>query len=104
MKLRKKLFIWEGDFNDILSEIPLNEEGKYVALAYHQNIDFLWEKMEPDYWIMDYLNESLEQVKYVKDMMQDDTRKDICKDICRMISKAINSGKFILVRRKNQKL
>ncbi|MCI8668179.1 MAG: hypothetical protein HFI34_01455 [Lachnospiraceae bacterium] len=98
-QIEEKIIIWEGDFDSILSEIPLNEEGEYVALAYHQNIDFPWEKMEPDYWIMDYLNESLEQIMYVKDMIEDDTRKEICKDICRIINKAINNENSVLVRR-----
>ena len=98
-EIEEKIIIWEGDFDDILSAIPLNEDGEYVALAYHQNIDFPWEKMEPDYWVMDYLNESLQQVKYVKNIMEDDTIKDICKDICRIISKAIDNGKSIMIRR-----
>lgn len=98
-EIEEKIIIWEGDFDDILSAIPLNEEGEYVALSYHQNIDFPWEKIEPDYWTMDYLDESLEQLKYVKDMIEDDITKDICTDICRIISKAINNGKLVLVRR-----
>lgn len=98
-QIEEKIIIWEGDFDSILSEIPLNEDGEYVALAYHQNIDFPWEKMEPDYWCMDYLNESLEQIMYVKDMIEDDTRKEICKDICRIINKAINNENSVLVRR-----
>ena len=48
---------------------------------------------------MDYLNESLEQVKYVEDKIEDNYTREICKDICRIISKAINDGKSILVRR-----
>lgn len=66
-EIEEKIIIWEGDFDDILSVIPLNEEGEYVALSYHQNIDFPWEKIEPDYWTMDYLDESLEQL--LMDMM-----------------------------------
>ena len=98
-KIEEKIIIWEGDFDNILSKIPLNKDGKYVALAYHQNIDFPWEKLEPGYGIMDYLKESLEQVRYVKDVIEDNIQKDICNDICRIISKAIDKRKLVLVKR-----
>ncbi len=97
-KIEEKIIIWEGDFDNILSKIPLNKDGKYVALAYHQNIDFPWEKLEPGYGIMDYLKESLEQVRYVKDVIEDNIQKDICNDICRIISKAIDKQKLVLVK------
>lgn len=48
---------------------------------------------------MDYLNESLEQLEYVKYIIEDDMQRDICKDICRMINKAINNKKLILIKR-----
>ena len=98
-KIEEKIIIWEGDFDNILSKIPLNKDGKYVALAYHQNIDFPWEKLETVYGIMDYLKESLEQVRYVKDVIEDNIQKDICNDICRIISKAIDKRKLVLVKR-----
>lgn len=98
-EIEEKIIIWEGDFDSILSEIPLNEDGEYTALAYHQNIDFPWEKLEPGYWVMDYLNESLEQLEYVKSIIEDDMQMDICKDICRMINKAINNEKLVLIKR-----
>lgn len=98
-KIEEKIIIWEGDFDNILSKIPLNKDGKYVALAYHQNIDFPWEKLETVYGIMDYLKESLEQVRYVKDVIEDNIQKDICNDICRIISKAIDKQKLVLVKR-----
>lgn len=98
-EIEDKIIIWEGDFDDILSKIPLNEDGEYVALAYHQNIDFPWDKMEPNYWVMDYLNESLEQVEYVENEVEDNDIRDICKDICRIIKKAINNRKSVLIRR-----
>ena len=97
-KIEEKIIIWEGDFDNILSKIPLNKDGKYVALAYHQNIDFPWEKLETVYGIMDYLKESLEQVRYVKDVIEDNIQKDICNDICRIISKAIDKRKLVLVK------
>lgn len=75
------------------------EDGEYVALAYHQNVDFPWEEMEPNYWVMDYLNESLEQLKYVEDKIEDNNTRDICKDISRILRKAINNKKSVLIRR-----
>ena len=47
---------------------------------------------------MDYLKESLEQVRYVKDVIEDNIQKDICNDICRIISKAIDKQKLVLVK------
>ncbi|MCI9079620.1 MAG: hypothetical protein HFH68_12005 [Lachnospiraceae bacterium] len=98
-EIEEKIIIWEGDFDSILSEIPLNKDGEYAALAYHQNIDFPWEKLEPGYWVMDYLNESLKQLEYVKSIIEDDMQRDICKDICRIINNAINNGKLVLIKR-----
>lgn len=98
-KTEEKIIIWEGDFDSILSKIPLSKNGKYTALAYHQNIDFPWEKTEPGYWAMDYMDESLEQMEYVESIIEDDVQKDICKDICRIINKAVNNEKTVLVKR-----
>lgn len=98
-EIEDKIIIWEGDFDNILSRIPLNKDGEYVALAYHKNVDTPWYEMEPDYWSMDYLNESLEQLNGVEEKIEDDEIRDICKDICRIIEKAIVSGKAVLVRR-----
>ena len=96
-EIEEKIVIWEGDLDSILSEIPLNKDGEYVALAYHQNIDFPWEKLELDYWVMDYLDESLKQLEYVRSIIEDDIQKDICKDICKIINKAINNRKLVLL-------
>lgn len=68
-------------------------------MAYHQNIDFPWEKLELDYWVMDYLDESLKQLEYVRSIIEDDIQKDICKDICKIINKAINNRKLVLIKR-----
>lgn len=98
-EIEEKVVVWEGDFESILSEIPLNKDGEYVALAYHYNIDFPWEKLEPGYWVMDYLDESLKQIEDVKSIIEDDIQKNICKDICKIINKAINNGKLVLIKR-----
>jgi hypothetical protein len=98
-EIEDKIIIWEADFDYILSKIPLNEDGEYVALAYHKNIDIPWYEMEPNYWAMDYLNKSLEQLNDVEEMIEDNDIRDICKDICRIVEKAIVNGKAVLVRR-----
>lgn len=94
IKIRQR----KNGFDDILSGIPLNEDGMYVALAYHRNIDFPWEEPEPDYWVMDCLNESLQQLKDVEDKIEDSFRRTICKDISRIVEKAIINGKTVLLR------
>lgn len=98
-EIEDKIIIWEGDFDDILSRIPLNKNGEYVALAYHKNVDIPWYKIEPNYWVMDYLNKSLEQLNDVEENIEDNDIRDICKDICRIIEKAIINRKAVLVRR-----
>ena len=98
-KIEDKIIIWEGDFDYILSRIPLNEDGEFVALAYHNNIDFPWEEMEPDYWVMDCLNQSLEQLNEVENKIENSYIRTICKDISRIVEKAIINGKAVLVRR-----
>jgi hypothetical protein len=98
-EIEDKIIIWEADFDYILSKIPLNEDGEYVALAYHKNVDMPWYEMEPNYWAMDCLNKSLEQLNDVEVMIEDNVVRDICKDICRIVEKAIVNGKSVLVRR-----
>lgn len=98
-EVEDKIIIWEPDFDDILSRIPLNEDGEYLALAYHHNIDMPWCEMEPDYWVMDCLNESLQQLNHVENKIEDSDTRTICKDISRIVEKAILNGKAVLVRR-----
>lgn len=98
-EIEGKIIIWEGDFDYILSQIPLNNNGEYSALAYHHNIDFPWYCVEPEYWSMDCLEESLEQIRYVKDRIEDGFRKEICEDILKIIYQAIDRGNAVLIRR-----
>lgn len=97
-EIEDEIIIDKGDFEYILSRILLNEDGEYVALAYHRNIDFPWEELEPDYWVMDCLNESLQQLKDVEDKIEDSFKRTICKDISRIVEKAILNEKTVLVR------
>ena len=98
-EIEDKIIIWEYDFDSILSKIPLNEDGVYVALAYHANIDMPWYEMEPNDWTMDHLDESLAQLDNIKDKIDEEEIRDICKDLCRIIKKAIINKKTILVKR-----
>lgn len=98
-KIEDKIIIWEPEFDDILSRIPLNEDGEYVALAYHYNIDFPWYELEPDYWVMDCMNESLQQLKDVENKIEDNDTRTVCKDIARIVRKAILNEKTVLIRR-----
>lgn len=94
----KKIEMWAGDFDSILDEIPLNEDGMYVGLAYHQNIDFPWKELSPDPWEMDDLDISLSQMLYVKSNLDDDSLQPICEDICDILDKAVNSNNRVFVR------
>ena len=98
-EVEDKIVILELHFDEILSAIPLNEDGMYVALAYHYNIDWPWCELEPDYWIMDCLEESLQQLKKIENDFEDEETRIICKDFARIIEKAINNKKQILIRR-----
>lgn len=98
-EVEDQIIMWDGHFYMILSEIPLNEEGMYVALAYHQNIDQPWRNLNNDYWIMDCLDESLQQLKIIENDFEDEETRIICKDFARIIEKAINNKKQILIRR-----
>ena len=98
-EVEDKIIIWEADFDYILSRIPLNDDGEYVALAYHHNIDIPWYEMEPNYWVMDCLNESLKQLNDIEDKIEDGDIRTICKDFSRIVEKAIINEKTVLIRR-----
>lgn len=70
----------------------------FVALAYHAHIDWPWETFDSEYWIMDCLEESVQQLKSVQDNFEEETTI-ICKDFIRMIEKAINNKMQILIRK-----
>ncbi len=96
--VESKIIMWKLDFDDILSKIPLNKDGEFVALAYHYHIDWPWEEMEPEAWTMDCLEESLEQLKVVEKELVDEERKMICEDMIRIVEKAIIDEKEVLIK------
>jgi len=93
-----KIIMWKLDFEEILSKIPLNKDGELVALAYHNNIDWPWEEMDPEPWTMDCLEESLEQLKYIENKIEDEERRMICKDMIKIVEKAITDEKEVLIK------
>ena len=90
--------MWIGDFDSILDEIPLNEDGMYVGLAYHQNIDSPWKELSPVPWEMDDLRISLSQMLYVRSNLNQENLMPLCDDICDILGKAINGKNKVLVR------
>ncbi|HOJ78947.1 MAG TPA: hypothetical protein PLZ08_09895 [Bacillota bacterium] len=94
----KKIEMWIGDFDSILDEIPLNEDGMYVGLAYHQNIDSPWKELSPVPWEMDDLRISLSQMLYVRSNLNQENLMPLCDDICDILGKAINGKNKVLVR------
>ncbi len=94
----KKIEMWTGDFDSILDEIPLNEDGMFVGLAYHHNIDFPWQELSPTPWKMDDLEISLSQLLYVKDNLKEERLLPICEDICDILENATNCENTVFIR------
>lgn len=94
----KKIEMWIGDFDSILDEIPLNQDGMYVGLAYHQQIDMPWWKLEPNPWKMDDLEVSLTQLQYVNGILTEENLLPICEDMCDILNKAINGNHKVFVK------
>jgi hypothetical protein len=91
----KKILIWSGDFDSIVSKIPLNEEGEYVALAYHYNVDWPWEELAPSPWKMDQLKMSLTQLKEIE--IHDEREIIVWNDICSILEEAIKDKNTVLI-------
>jgi len=58
--------MWVGDFDFIMDLIPLNEEGMYVALATHYQVDIPWNNEDETPWEIDDLEITLSQLLYAK--------------------------------------
>ena len=89
--------MWVGDFEAIMDLISLNNEGMYVALALHYQVDAPWEEREDEPWEADELELSLNQLLCVKNMLHEKEENadkvllcDICNDICEIFQKAVN--------------
>lgn len=91
--------MWRGDFSFIVDLIPLNDEGMYVGLAFHYQVDRPWEANEEEPWEIDSLELTLEQLLYVKKRIHEMKQAsysewdmtlvgDICDDICEIVKKA----------------
>lgn len=94
-KCLKKILIWSGDFNSIVSRIPLNEEEKYVALSYHYHIDWPWEEIAPSPWTMDQVGMSLVQLKEID--INGEREILIWKDMCSILEEAVENGNNVLI-------
>ena len=89
--------MWAGDFESIMDLIPLNDEGMFVALAFHYQVDAPWEDREDEPWEVDELELSLKQLLYVKSVLYEKEENedkvllcDICNDMCEIFQKAVN--------------
>ncbi len=91
----KKILVWSGDFDSIISSIPLNEEGEYVALAYHYHIDMPWFFLDPNPWKMDDVEISLGQLKIID--INDERKIIIWKDICSILEEAVKGKNDVLI-------
>ena len=91
--------MWSGDFNFIMNLIPLNDEGMFVGLACHYQVDRPWEENEDEPWEIDSLELTLEQLLYVKKRLSEmkptdypvwdkKVLGDICDDMCEIVRKA----------------
>ena len=94
--------MWEGDFSFIVDLIPLNDEGMFVGLACHYQVDRPWEEKEDEPWEIDCLELTLEQLLYAKKRLSEmkptdypEWNKkelgdicDICDDMCEIVRKA----------------
>ena len=91
--------MWSGHFRFIMNLIPLNDEGMFVGLACHYQVDWPWEKNEGEPWEIDSLELTLEQLLYVKKRLSEmkptdypvwDKKElgDICDDMCEIVRKA----------------
>lgn len=91
--------MWIGDFQTLMDLVPLNDEGMYVGLACHYQVDTPWEECEEEPWKVDNIELSLSQLLNVKNLLlekssfskpSDDNIRliQICNDICIVFEKA----------------
>ena len=104
-----------GDFDSILMQVPVNEDGMFVALACHYHVDTPWEECNEEPWEVDELELSLSQLLYVKESFKNNKVKSdyldantntvvneklsqICEDMCFIFSEAIKTGGKVYIR------
>jgi len=107
--------MWIGDFQSLMDMIPLNDEGMYVALACHYQVDSPWEECEGEPWKVDDLEVSLSQLLNIKDTLFKKAKDfnslnnsieyekcskllQICNDICFLFDKAASGYGQVFIK------
>jgi hypothetical protein len=90
---RKRLRIWEGYFNAIVSQIELSADGTWTGIAYYFHLCLGWNKEE--YWQIPDLNEALSQFKSInmpEDRLVYENANEVLVEIIIFLSEAIDKN------------
>lgn len=98
--------MWTGDFDSIMNLIPLNNEGMYVALAFHYQVDTPWEVSDDEPWEVDEIELSLKQLIDLRGILHENENKKstslmlchICDDMCEIFQKANNGQGKVFIK------
>jgi hypothetical protein len=86
---QKKLRIWEGYFNAIVSQIELSADGTWTGIAYYFHLFLGWNKEEN--WQIPDLNEALLQFKSInmpEDRLIYENAREVLVEIIEFLSEA----------------
>jgi hypothetical protein len=97
---QKRLRIWEGYFNAIVSQIELSANGKWTGIAYYFHLFLGWNKEEN--WQIPDLYEVLSQFKSInmpKDRLVYENANEVLAEIIEFLAEAIekNSPVYIAI-------